>query len=85
MSGNVYTISTQGSAETGAVDLAEILAPSDATLQILEVWFAQTDDVGDAAEEILLTTIRRVTGSPTSGSGGNTPTPVACNGGAVAF
>ena len=75
MSGQIYTASFQDVAAVAVQDLFEILAPSDAVLELLGLTFGQTDDVGDAAEEILLTTLRMVSGAPTSGSGGTTPTP----------
>lgn len=75
MSGLIYTASFQDVAATAVQDLFEILAPSDALLEIIGLSLGQTDDVGDAAEEMLLTTVRMVSGSPTSGSGGSTPTP----------
>lgn len=84
MSGNVYTASFTDVAVNAAQDLFEILCPSDAVLEILELFIGQTSDVGDAAEELLLTTLRMVSGAPTSGSGGSTPTPRPHNLGGVA-
>lgn len=75
MSGLVYTASFQAVAITAAQDLFEILAPSDAVLEILELGIGQTTELGDAAEEILNMSLRMVSGAPTSGTGGSTPTP----------
>lgn len=84
MSGSVYTASFTDVAATAVQDLFEVLCPSDAVLELLGLTFGQTDDVGDAAEEILLTTLRMVSGAPTSGSSGSTPTPIPHNLGAPA-
>ncbi len=84
MSGNVYTVQFENVAISVVQDLFEILAPSDACLMIMALGFGQTSDVGDAEEEILRSTLRMVSGAPTSGSGGSTPTPRPTNLGAVA-
>lgn len=84
MSGNVYTASFQSVAVSAAQDLFEILCPADAVLEIMELGFGQTSDAGDAQEELLLTTLRMVSGAPTSGSGGTTPTPTPHNLGGAA-
>ena len=78
MSGNKYTAVFQDVSISAVQDLFEILAASDHVLEILEVAFGQSGiaaDAGDAEEEFLLTTLRIVSGAPTSGSGGSTPTP----------
>jgi len=75
MSGLIYTASFDAVAATLAQDLFEILFPADAVGELLGMTFGQTSDVTDAEEEILRTTLRMVSGAPTSGSGGTTPTP----------
>lgn len=64
-------------AYTGAanVDLCEVTAASTKPLVILGYDIAQTSDVGDAAEEILMLSIK--SGQTVSGSGGSSSTPVA--------
>lgn len=84
MAGVVYTASFIDVAITATQDLMEILCPTDACLEILSLGIGQKSDVGDAAEEILLTTLRMVSGAPTSGSGGSTATPRPHHLGAVA-
>ena len=84
MSGNVYTASFLDVAITAVQDLFEILLPSDAVIELLGITLGQTTDVGDAEEEILKATLRRVTGAPTSGSGGSTATPRPHNQGGAA-
>lgn len=84
MSGQVYTASFTGVSISAAQDLFEILCPSDALLEILELGIGQTSDAGDSEEELLLTTLRMVSGAPTSGSGGSTPTPIPHNLGGAA-
>lgn len=76
--GRCYSISGQG-AETAAGDLLEIIVPSDAAMKLHQVTVTQTSEAGDAESEQVRVTISRVTGSPTSGSGGSavTPTPLS--------
>jgi len=57
------------------VDLSEVTAASTKPLVVLGYDIAQTSDTGDAAEEILLLTVK--TGQTTSGSGGSASTPTA--------
>ena len=87
MSGNVYTAIFQDVEISAVQDLFELLVPSDAVVELLELSFGQSSiaaDAGDAQEEFLLTTLRMVSGAPTSGSGGSTATPRPSNLGAVA-
>ena len=87
MSGNVYTAIFQDVDISAVQDLFELLAPSDAVLELLGLSFGQSGvaaDAGDAQEEFLLTTLRMVSGAPTSGSGGSTATPRPSNLGAAA-
>lgn len=55
-----------------ACDLIEHLVPTDAVMKLLSIDVTQEDLTSVA---FWLVTLRRVTGAPTSGSGGNTPTP----------
>ncbi len=84
MSGNIYTASFTSVSVSAVQDLFEILAPADAVIELLGINLGQTSDVGDAEAESRLVTLRRVSGAPTSGSGGTTPTPRPHNQGAVA-
>lgn len=62
------------SAFTTQIDFIELLAGTGKPLTILGWEFGQTSEVGDAQEEWLVFAMKRVTGSPTSGTGGGTPT-----------
>ena len=83
--GRVYTISENATAVTAAVDLLELLGSADSILRLRELHVTQSSDAGDSESEQLLVSIRRVTGAPTSGSGGSTPTPAPLNPGDAAF
>jgi hypothetical protein len=71
----MYAITTEDVAVTAAVDLFEILLPADLCLALHAIYITQSTEAGDAESEQLKMRVRRVTGSPTSGSGGSTPTP----------
>jgi hypothetical protein len=73
--GRLYSISFVDVAVTAAQDLFEILAPADAVMILHALSISQSSDAGDAESEQLTCSVRRVTGAPTSGSGGSTPTP----------
>ena len=75
LQGLTFSAVVQQLAVTAIQDLWEILVPSDAILKLTELKFSQNSDAGDSEEEFLHVSIRRVTGLPTSGSGGTTPTP----------
>lgn len=83
MPGRLYTVSFAGVAVTAQQDFFEIVAPSDATVDILEYHLSQSSDVGDAAEEGLSILLK--SGATVSGSGGTTPTPVPLALGDAAF
>lgn len=70
--GLVYDSPIEAITVTAAQDLWEILAPSDAALLIHG--FTVEQSVSETSEQLRLT-IARVTGAPTSGSGGGTITP----------
>lgn len=83
--GRIYTASFNAVAISAAQDLLEILGSADSVLRLREFHFTQSSDAGDSESEQLLVSFRRVTGSPTSGSGGSTVTPVAKRTGDPAF
>ncbi len=75
--GRVYAVTFDGATITAAdtdVDWFEITPADDKPVKILGLAIAQTSDVGDAAEEILIYKIIR--GHATTGSGGVVPTIV---------
>lgn len=69
----IYTASFEQVAVTAVQDLWEILVPADAVLELLEIQLSQDTEEGDAQDEQLYCTLRRVTGAPSSGSAGGTP------------
>lgn len=64
------------SANAGDIDLIEILTTTEKPIAIHEIVIGQVSETGDAAEEFITLIIRRVTGAPTSGSGGGTSSPI---------
>jgi peptidoglycan hydrolase-like protein with peptidoglycan-binding domain len=78
------TTSTGVQAIAAAGDMLELLAPADAAVIIHRMWIEQSSEAGDTASEGLTVHLRRVTGAPTSGSGGPTPTPTPMISGAPA-
>lgn len=72
-------------AVTVAQDLIEILAPTDAIVEVPEFELSQSTELGDAQEEQLRLRWRRGIGTVTSGSGGSTSTPQPYEDGDVAF
>ncbi len=82
--GQVYSAPFDEVAVTAVQDLYELLLPSDVVVVLHRLLVTQSSDAGDAEDEQLHVTIRRVTGSPTSGSGGSTVTPVAHQAGSAA-
>lgn len=62
------------SAFTAQIDFFELLAGSNKPAILLGFELGQTSEIGDAQEEMLTLVLKRVTGAPTSGSGGGTPT-----------
>lgn len=61
-------------AQTGAFDVFEITAAAGHPLELRQFRVGQRTEVGDAQEEVLTLALYRVSGSPTSGSGGGTST-----------
>lgn len=75
--GMLYTGVFQAVAVTAAQDLFEVLAPAARSVVLHKVSITQSTEAGDAQAEMLRYSIRRVTGAPTSGSGGSAVTPVS--------
>lgn len=76
--GLVYYANIEAVAVSAAQDLFELLAPSDAAVLIHALTVEQSSDTDS---EQLRLTCSRVTGAPTSGSGGSTITPTpSCSG-----
>jgi len=67
----VYTVPINCStAITAQVDIFEIASGANRPVTLLGFEIAQTSEIGDAMEEQLELLLKRVTGAPTSGSGG---------------
>lgn len=62
------------SAFTAQIDVFELLSAAGKPGILLGWEFGQTSEVGDTQEEQLTMVLKRVTGAPTSGSGGGTST-----------
>ena len=75
MPGQMYSAVFEGVAVSAAQDLFEILAGTVRSFKIHSIHISQSSDAGDSESEQLSISIQRVTGAPTSGSGGSTPTP----------
>lgn len=74
--GRIYTATFQNVAYTAANDFFELLASSAVCVAIHRVTITQSTEIADAQAEMVRITLHRVTASPTSGSGGSTPTPI---------
>lgn len=74
--GRLYTATFQNVAYTAANDFFEVLTSSAVCAIIHRVNLTQSTEAGDSAAEMVRITLHRVTGAPTSGSGGTTPTPI---------
>lgn len=70
-----YVVAFKSVAITVAQDLFELTGAANKLCELLEWYFAQSSDAGDAASEQLAWTVRRFTGAYTSGSLGSAPTP----------
>lgn len=84
----VYTVCFTASAQTGAVDWFELIAPSTCGIAVFGLDISQSTDYGDAQDEGIRYYIKRAAGSYTSGSGGNTGvarTPVRSGDAAATF
>ncbi len=73
--GQIYSAVFEGVAVTAAQDFFEMLAGTVRSFKIHSFHISQSSDAGDAQSEQLSMSIQRVTGSPTSGTGGSVPTP----------
>lgn len=72
--GRMYSAAISVAAHTAQVDYFELSAASGKPLLLHGVELGQTTEIGDAQEEMLSLVLKRITGSPTSGSGGGAPT-----------
>lgn len=71
--GYMYGVEFEDVAVSAAQDLFEFAAAAGAGIQLVELHLVQSTETAESEEEILRPTIKRVTGSPTSGSGGTSP------------
>lgn len=69
---------TTGLPTPAQIDVFELLAGTGKPLRLLGFEIGQTSEVGDAQEEVLTLVLKRVTGAPTSGTGGGTSTFQPC-------
>lgn len=76
--GRIYYVTYTGTLTNagGNSDLLEITPADDKPVLLRSVILGQTSELGDAAEEGLEITIKRLGATFTSGSGGSTVTPV---------
>lgn len=72
--GRMYQAAMSVAAHTAQLDFFELLAATSKPLLLHGFEIGQTTEVGDAQEEMLSLVLKRVTGAPTSGSGGGTAT-----------
>ncbi len=61
-------------AHTAQIDFFELLAATGKPILVHGFELGQATEVGDAQEEQLVLVLKRITGAPTSGSGGGTST-----------
>lgn len=69
--GRMYMAPIVVAAHTAQVDYLELLAASGKPILVHGFELAAVSEVGDAQEENLVCLMKRVTGAPTSGSGGS--------------
>ena len=81
--GRMYRAPFAAVTVSAAQDLFEIVAPSDAVVELVGFQVGQTSDYGDAAAEGLAILVK--TGATTSGSGGSSVTPTPGEKGSPAF
>ena len=81
--GRIYRATAANTAQTTAIDLFELNVAATKAVKLLEVHLSQATEIGDAAEEMLLVSIKE--GMSSSGSGGATPTAVPASKGHAAF
>lgn len=80
--GRVYEAPFKDIAVTAAQDLWEVLVATDSLVRLLAMDLSQRSKLSN---ELLRLTMRRITGAPTSGTGGGTITPTAVCPGDAAF
>lgn len=83
--GRQYYVPFSRVSVSAAQDLFELLGSADSILELVGLSLSQDSDAGDSESEQLAISVRRVTGAPTSGSGGSTVTAVAVSPGDAAF
>lgn len=71
----LYTVSFENVAVTAIQDFLEIQPADDKPCRLKAMIIDQFSDLGDAQEEGLRITIKRIVATATSGSGGTAPTP----------
>ena len=81
--GRVYRAVAANTAQTASIDLFELNVASTKAVKLLEVHISQATEIGDAAEEMLLVSIKE--GMTSSGSGGTVPTSVPVGKGNAAY
>lgn len=72
--GRLYSARFEAVGVTAAQDLFSLGSPTSGLGVLHSIVIAQTSDVGDSAEEILI--VRIITGNETVGSGGSAPTAI---------
>jgi hypothetical protein len=72
--GRMYQASLNVASHTAQIDYFELLAATGKPLLVHGFEIGQTTEVGDVQEEMLAVVLKRVTGAPTSGSGGGSST-----------
>lgn len=73
--GIIYTGEDTTSGSTDDLDFVELIAAADHVIRILSMRVGQSSEAADAQAEMMGITLKRASGSYTSGSGGATPTP----------
>ncbi len=67
----VYSVEFSIAAHTAQIDVFEMLTITEKPVMIHGFEFGQLTEVGDAQEEQIHLLLKRITGAPTSGSGGS--------------
>lgn len=73
--GRKFTVQFDNVSVTAAQDFFEIITGATQCLRVLSAFIGQSSDAGDASAELLRVTMKRASGTYTTGSGGTTPTP----------
>ena len=82
--GMMFSANATGQAIAAAGDMLEVISPSDAAVVLHRLWIEQQTEEGDAESEQITISLKRITGAPTSGSGGTAVTPVVLAAGGAA-